>query len=67
MLSIDFKEGVIKAAPIAGAATADVATRFQGLTMSDWFYIAVIIYTIAQTVVMIFKTVRDEQRKDKEG
>ena len=67
MLSLDFNNEIVKAAPIAGAATADVATRFQGLTMSDWFYIAVIIYTIAQTVVMIFKTVKDEQRKDKEG
>lgn len=66
MLSIDFKEGIIKAAPIAGAAGADVATRFAGLSMSDWFYIAVITYTIAQTAVMIFKTIKDEKRKDKQ-
>lgn len=66
MLSIDFKEGVIKAAPIAGAAGADVAAKVAGLTLSEWFYITVIVYTIAQTLVMIFKTVREEQRKDKE-
>lgn len=67
MFSIDFKEGVIRAAPIAGAAGADVAAKFGGLSLSDWFYISVTVYTVAQTFVMVFRTVRDEQRKDKEG
>lgn len=65
-LSIDFQNGVVKYVPVAGAATADVASRVSGLTLSDWFYVAVITYTIAQTVVLVFKTVMDEKRRNKE-
>jgi len=66
-LSIDFQSGVVKYVPVAAGAGADVASRFAGLSLSDWFYVAVITYTIAQTVVLIFKTVMDEKRKNKGG
>lgn len=66
-LSVDFQNGVVKYVPVAAGAGADVASRFAGLSLSDWFYVAVITYTIAQTIVLIFKTVMDEKRKSKGG
>lgn len=65
-LEIDFTNGVVRAAPIAVGAGAEVASQVAGMTLSDWFYAAVIIYTIVQTVVLVFKTVMDEKRKNKE-
>lgn len=61
MLQIDFKDGIIKAAPIVGAAAADGVTRIYGLTLSDWFYVAVTIYTMAQTVAVIIKALRGDK------
>jgi hypothetical protein len=65
-LEIDFTNGVVRAAPIAAGAGAEVASQVAGMTLSDWFYAAIIFYTIVQTVVLIFKTVMDEKRKNKE-
>lgn len=66
-LEVDFTNGVVRATPIAVGAGADVASHFAGLTLSEWFYATVIVYTIAQTVVMVYKTVMDEKRKNKGG
>lgn len=65
-LEIDFTNGVVRAAPIAAGAGAEVASQVAGMTLSDWFYAAVILYTVVQTAVLIFKTVMDETRKNKE-
>lgn len=65
-LELDFNNGVVKYVPVVAGAGADVASRFAGLSLSDWFYVAVITYTIAQTVTLVFKTVMEERRKNKE-
>uniref|UniRef100_A0AAU8BVB1 Class II holin n=1 Tax=Pseudomonas phage PMBT23 TaxID=3137284 RepID=A0AAU8BVB1_9VIRU len=65
-LEIDFTNGVVRAAPIAAGAGAEVASQVAGMTLSDWFYAAIIFYTIMQTIVLVFKTVMDEKRKNKE-
>lgn len=64
-LEIDFTNGVVRAAPIAAGAGAEVASQVAGMTLSDWFYAAIIFYTIVQTIVLVFKTVMDEKRKSK--
>lgn len=49
MLSLDFNNEIVKAAPIAGVAGADsVARLFWGLSLNEWFYVAAIAYTVAQ-------------------
>lgn len=65
-IEMDFQNGVVKYVPVAAGAGADVASRFAGLSLSDWFYVALITYTVAQTVVMVFRTVMEEKRKNKE-
>lgn len=51
-----------KVAPIVGAASVDVMSRFWGLTLSEWFYVAAIIYTIVQTAVLIYNTSKGETK-----
>lgn len=65
-IEVDFHNGVVKYVPIAAGAGADVASRFAGLTLSDWFYAALITYSVAQTVVLIFTTITGELRKNRE-
>ena len=49
MLSLDFNNEVVKAAPIVGTGVADGAARlFFGLSLNEWFYVAAIAYTVAQ-------------------
>lgn len=49
MISFDFNNEVLKAAPIAGVAGSDVVARlFWGLSLNEWFYVAAIAYTVAQ-------------------
>lgn len=49
MLSLDFNNEIVKAAPIAGAAGVDgVARMFFGMTLNEWFYTAAILYTVVQ-------------------
>lgn len=50
-----------KVVPIVGAASIDVVSRFWGLTLSEWFYIAAIIYTIVQTAVLIYNTATNKE------
>lgn len=65
MLSIDFNNEVIKAAPIAAGVGADVAARFMGLTLNEWFYVAAIAYTLCQTGLTVYKTIKEQRRADK--
>lgn len=67
MIEMNFNEGVIRATPVVAAAGADVASRFAGLTMSDWFYAAAIIYSLTQTALLVYKTVKAVQSNKKEG
>ena len=49
MLSFDFNNEVVKAAPIVGTGVADGAARlFWGLSLNEWFYVAAIAYTVVQ-------------------
>lgn len=56
MIKLDFTNGTLQWAPQA-AAGVDVTTRvFFGLTMGEWFYVSVIIYTLVQTACLVHKT-----------
>lgn len=63
MIEMNFNEGVIRATPVVAAAGADVASRFAGLTMSDWFYAAAIIYSLTQTALLVYKAVRSTNKE----
>lgn len=63
MIELNFNEGVIRATPVVAAAGADVASRFAGLTMSDWFYAAAIFYTVTQCGILVYKTVKEAPQK----
>ncbi|WGH15457.1 holin family 6 [Pseudomonas phage PSA6] len=64
---MEIGEGAVRAAPIVGAIGADVVVRVQGLTLNDLFYITTITYTLVQLILVVWKTIREERRKDKEG
>lgn len=67
MLSLDFNNEVIKAAPIAGAATADgVARLFWGLSLNEWFYVAAIAYTVVQIGAKVVDKILDWKKTMKE-
>ena len=67
MLSLDFNNEVIKAAPIAGVAGADgVARLFWGLSLNEWFYVAAILYTVVQIGAKIIDKVIDWRKAKKE-
>lgn len=68
MIQIDFNNGVVQATPVVGAATVDVASRlFLGLTPSEWFYASAVLYSLVMTVIVVYRTVKEEARKDKEA
>lgn len=64
---MDTNEGVVKAIPIVGAIGADTIATLKGLTLNELFYIVTIVYTLVQMFLVIWKTVREERRKDKEN
>lgn len=65
MIQIDFNSGVVQATPIVGAAVTDVSARLLfGLTPSEWFYASAVLYSLVMTMLVIYKTIREEQRKD---
>lgn len=67
MLSLDFNNGVIKAAPIAGVAGADgVARLFWGLSLNEWFYVAAIAYTVVQIGAKVVDKIIDWKKANKE-
>lgn len=67
MLSLDFNNEVIKAAPIAGVAGADcVARLFWGLSLNEWFYVAAIAYTVVQIGAKVVDKIIDWKESNKE-
>ncbi|QHJ81664.1 MAG: hypothetical protein [Caudoviricetes sp.] len=67
MLSLDFNNEIIKAAPIAGVAGADgVARLFWGLSLNEWFYVAAIAYTVVQIGAKVVDKIIDWKRANKE-
>lgn len=67
MISFDFNNEVLKAAPIAGVAGADgVARLFWGLSLNEWFYVAAILYTVVQIGAKIVDKVIDWRKAKKE-
>lgn len=67
MLSLDFNNEIVKAAPIAGTAVTDVATRyFFGLSLNEWFYVAAIAYTVVQIGAKVVDKVIDWKKANKE-
>ena len=57
-LELQFGDTVIRTVPVVGVAGIDAVTRFMGLTLSDWFYVAAIIYTFIQGWAVIYKTIK---------
>ncbi|QBQ72911.1 holin [Klebsiella phage Patroon] len=67
MLSLDFNNELVKAAPIAGVAGADgVARLFWGLSLNEWFYVAAIAYTVVQIGAKVVDKMIDWKRANKE-
>ena len=67
MLSFDFNNDVIKAAPIAGVAGADgVARLFWGLSLNEWFYVAAIAYTVVHIGAKVVDKIIDWKKANKE-
>lgn len=67
MIQMDFNNEVVRAAPIAGTVAVDATTRLiWGLSLNEWFYVAAIIYTFAQTFALIWRTVKNKERSDGE-
>ena len=67
MLSFDFNNEVVKAAPIAGVAGADgVARLFWGLSLNEWFYVAAIAYTVVQIGARVVDKIIDWKKANKE-
>lgn len=67
MLSFDFNNEVLKAAPIAGVAGADgVARLFWGLSLNEWFYVAAIAYTVVQIGAKVVDKIIDWKKANKE-
>ena len=67
MLSFDFNNEVVKAAPIAGVAGADgVARLFWGLSLNEWFYVAAIAYTVVQIGAKVVDKIIDWKKANKE-
>lgn len=64
---MDTTEGAVRAAPIVGAIGADTIATLQGLSLNELFYIVTIVYTLVQMGLTIWKTIREERRKDKGG
>ena len=67
MLTLDFNNEIVKAAPIAGAVGADgVARLFWGLSLNEWFYIAAIVYTAVQIGAKVVDKIIDWKKAKKE-
>ena len=67
MLSLDFNNEVVKAAPIVGTGVADGAARlFFGLSLNEWFYVAAIAYTVVQIGAKVVDKMLDWKKANKE-
>lgn len=64
MIQLDFNNEVVKAAPIAGTAAADAVSHLVwGLSIHEWFYVAAILYTLAQCWALIYRTIKGGKKK----
>lgn len=63
-LEVQFGDTVIRSVPVATAIGADAVTRFLGLTLSDWFYVAAIGYTVIQTWSVLYKTLKRKEGEE---
>lgn len=63
-LEVQFGDTVIRSVPVVGAAGVDVVTRFLGLSLSDWFYVAAISYTVIQGWAVIYKTIKTNSKEN---
>lgn len=65
MIQIDFNNGVVQVAPVAGTAAADAASRFfWGLTLNEWFYVTAILYSLVMTCLAVYKAVKEKPPKE---
>ncbi|ADX87534.1 class II holin [Vibrio phage JSF24] len=62
-LEVQFGDTVIRSVPVVGAAGVDAVTRIFGLTLSDWFYVAAIGYTVVQAWAVLYKTLKRKEDK----
>ena len=68
MLSLDFNNEIVKAAPIAGAVGVDgVAHMFFGMTLNEWFYTAAILYTVVQIGAKVVDVIIKWRKEGKDG
>lgn len=67
MLSLDFNNEIVKAAPIAGTMGADMTARlFYGLSLNEWFYVATIAYVVVQIGAKVVDKIIDWKKATKE-
>lgn len=67
MLSLDFNNEIVKAAPIAGAVGVDATSRLiWGLSLNEWFYVAAIAYTVVQIGAKVVDKIIDWKKANKE-
>ncbi|AAP34165.1 gene 17.5 [Escherichia phage T7] len=67
MLSLDFNNELIKAAPVVGTGVADMSARlFFGLSLNEWFYAAAIAYTVVQIGTKVVDKMIDWKKANKE-
>lgn len=67
MISIDFNNGVVQAAPVVGAAATDAVGRLiLGLSLNEWFYISAILYSLAMTFIAVYKAIKEKPTDNKE-
>lgn len=57
-LDVTIGDAVIRSAPIVGAAGTEIAARYLGLTLHEWFYVATIAYTLVQGWAVVYKTLK---------
>lgn len=65
-LEVNIGDAVIRSAPVLGAAGTELAARYFGLTLHEWFYIASIAYIIVQGWAVIYKTLKKYKEEDNE-
>ena len=62
-LEVQVGDALIRSAPIVGAAGAEVVSRYFGLTLHEWFYVATIAYTAVQVWAVIYNTLKGRTTK----
>ncbi len=65
-LEINIGDAFIRSAPVVGAAGTEVAARYFGFTLHEWFYVASIAYIIVQGWAVIYKTLKQQEEDSDE-